>query len=138
METKLDFWGWLAVMVSVVALTMWACASVLTPDSAGIAWCAGAVVVIAVGSVGVRAWLKARKVVWTPELREAQRRRAVQQGWELVPLGLFVVGTRVLHWLVNAGVLPPWAGALLPLFIAAGCIWLWLVIRRRGTSGQPR
>lgn len=63
METELDFWYWLAFVVSLIAAFVWAFASVITPNNAFLTWGAGAIFVLSIGSIAVRGWLQARHIV---------------------------------------------------------------------------
>src|SRR5438105_14632361 len=132
METVKDFWYWLAMLVSVVSMLVWVLSSTLNVGDAYLRWGAAAVVVLAMGSVAVRAALKVRRVVWSEELKDAQRRRLRHQvrevTWETLPLGLVLLGMLVLQKLVGDAVLPQCAGAILLLGLLAGWTWLGQIL----------
>jgi drug/metabolite transporter (DMT)-like permease len=92
MEQKLDLWSGCAVFVSAIAIVVWAGATTLMIGDTWVPWAAAGVVILAIGSAVIRAWVKAKDVVWTEELRAGQRRRAYRMLRELLPIFLLSLG----------------------------------------------
>ncbi len=95
MDDRLDLWSGCAVFVSVVAIFVWLVSTTLETGDTWVPWAAAGVIILAMGSVGVRAWVKAKDVVWTGELRAGQRRRAYQMIRETIPIFLLALGLLV-------------------------------------------
>lgn len=132
MEQKLDLWSGCAVFVSAIAIVVWAGATTLMIGDTWVPWAAAGVVILAIGSAVVRAWVKAKDVVWTEELRAGQRRRAYRMLRELLPIFLLSLGLIVLNRVSSAGVLPPWVVTILVIGLLVGWFWLRRVVRRGG------
>ena len=119
MEPEKDLWYWLAVIVAIIAMFAWAVMIALNVGGPFGPWLAIGIMVFAAGSVGVRAWLRARKIVWTQELREEYRQQAKQrsrqQVLELIPTLASSLILLILLGLVSAKLLPSWVGLLLLL-----------------------
>ena len=128
MELKKDFWYWFAVAVSVIAMFAWALTTAIPIGDSWIPWAAIGVILLALGSVSLRAWIRARKIAWTEELKDEQRRRAQQQSrkilLELIPSLVLSLGTLASLSLARANVLPQWVDAL--LFFSTLALWIWL------------
>lgn len=123
METKQDFWFWLAVVASVAALFLWALADTLKIGGPWVLLSAIVVVALALGSVAVREGLRNKCVIWTEEMKIAQKHRARQLVRESILSSIFGVCMLSLMGLVRANILPQWAGAVLFLMLLVG--WRW-------------
>ena len=138
MEPDKDVWYWLAIVVSVIAMFVWALTTAVPIGDAWVPWAAIGVIVLAIGSVGVRAGLKARSVVksivWTPELKADYRRGAMQRSrrqlLEMIPPSVFVLGNFIVLNLRRADVISSWLGTLLFLALIVAWIWLRRIIRQ--------
>jgi hypothetical protein len=135
MDTERDFWHYLAVFVSVVAIFMWALSSTVNLGSGWVPWVAGAVIVVALGSIGVRAWFRAKDAVPTEQSKEVKLRNIQRESiwllWRTIHIGLLFLGSAGLQKLVDIGWLPGWASAILSLVLLAGWIWVGWHFRRR-------
>jgi hypothetical protein len=138
MDTEQDFWFYLAVFVSVVAMFMWALSSTVNLGSGWVPWVASAVIVAALGSVSVRAWFRPKGVVPTGQSKETKllaiRHETIQLLWRAAYMLLLFWGGAGLKALVDNGWLPMWAGAIIDLVFLAGWIWVGLSFRRRTRS----
>jgi len=123
-----------AIWVSGVAILLCALSIVTGIGGPSLPWIAGLVFVIAFGSVIVRARLKARSLVWTDEMREAQRQRARQEArnnlLRLIPTGVLMLGLLIVTSLVDSAGLPRWMGSIAMVALLALNIWLWRVVNR--------
>lgn len=126
METENDVWFYFAVLVASVAVFVWAFWAVTGIGGAWIPWAVGALIVLASGSVAMRAWLNARSLAWTPEFEEAQKGRAQKQLREIARGLLFVGGAVLITRLGIEEVLPQRAGAVLLL----GLVVAWIFLKR--------
>ena len=132
MEPDKDVWYWLAIIVSVIALFVWALTTVVPIADAWVPWAAIGVTVLAIGSIGVRVWLKSRSfvrsIVWTPELKAEYRRGAIRRSrrqlLEMIPPFVFSSGNLAVLNLARADMIPSWLGTL--LFLALIVAWMWL------------
>lgn len=134
MQNEEDFWFWLAVMVSVVAAFVWALSSVIDVEGERVPWIAATIIALALLSVSIRAGLRARDIVWTPELKEAQKRRAKQQISEIGLGLLFLIIMLGLSKLGREDIIPQWAVAVLLTINIAGWIWLGRRLHRRNAQ----
>ena len=132
MDDRLDLWSGCAVFVSVVAIFVWLVSTTLETGDTWVPWAAAGVIILAMGSVGVREGVKAKDVVWTEELRAGQRRRAYQMIRETIPIFLLALGLIVLNRVSSAGVLPQWVIAILTIGLLVGWSWRTRVVRRGG------
>ena len=130
MYPEKDFWFYLWVGVSTLAIFVGVLSSVSGLGSTWIPWVAVAVFVVAILGYAVRAGLKAQGVVWTEEMRAEQRYRTRRGLFESLPLALFTLGQFAINRLSLDGVLPVWASCVLWVALVADSISLWLVIRR--------
>jgi hypothetical protein len=134
METENHYWFYAAVWVSVIAMFSWAFWVLTGIGGAWVPWIAGLIFVLAMGSVGVRAWLNAKGVVWTEEMKQAQIQHSREQFREQlrrsIPFFVFSLGMVILINLVQAGILPQWAGPVLVFALFLGWIWLWRLLNR--------
>ncbi len=134
MQNEEDFWFWLAVIVSVVAMFAWALSSVIDVGGESVPWIAATIIAFALLSVSVRAGLRARGIVWTPELQEMQKRRAKQQLLETGLTLAFLIIMLVLSKLGRENIIPQWAVVVLLTINIAG--WIWLGRRVRSSSAR--
>ena len=134
MSTEKDLWFYFAVLVAVVTTVAWAMWSAIDVGPSWVPWVLIFVSVLSLGSVGVRAWLRARGVVWTDDMKAAQRQR--NREWPptrligSLPLFAFCLGQIALINLENAGVFSDWMGLFLWFGLLLGCIWLWRFVQR--------
>jgi hypothetical protein len=135
MEPEEDVWFWVAVAVAVVAMVAGAFTSVTGIGGEWVPWTAAIIFVGAIGSLGVRAWIRSRGIVWTEEMKEAQRRRAKQRARESISLLVWAGGMLVLRWLVDNRLLPQPVGAIGFLVLFAWFLW-YEFIRRRSKRVQ--
>jgi hypothetical protein len=135
MDTEQDLWFPLAVLVAVIAVFMWAASSVSHSDSGWVPWLAGAVIVVAIGSVAVRAWLSAKGVIPTQQSQDkkqlAIQLESVRSVWQVTHTALLLSGAVGLQLLVQNGWIPGWVAAVLTLVLLAVWIWLGWRFRRR-------
>ena len=134
MDTEQDFWFPVAVLVSAIAVFMWAASSIGNSDSGWFPWVASVVIVVAMGSVAVRAWLKSKGVVPTEQSQDTKRldvrRESIRSFWQLTHMALFLTGVVGLMALEDHGWLPGWlTGALIAVLLAG---WIWV----RGRSSR--
>jgi hypothetical protein len=131
MEPEEDGWFWAAVVVLVAAMCAWAFSLVTGIGSTWLPWAAVIAFLLALASVGFRAWLRNKDVVWTEEMKEAQRHRAWRQLLEIIWLSPIPVGFWSSKGLVEAGILPAWASAILLLLSLVAVFVLRYAIRSR-------
>lgn len=129
-ETRLLTKG--VLFLSLIALIVAALQTTTRIGPAWVTWLAGLVIIVAFGTLFVRAIIDNRNLVWTQELRDEQGRRAtrVLSGaiWSLIPS----VGLLILIYLVNTGLLPGWVGAALFILLLAAPFRLWNILSKRG------
>ena len=135
MDTEQDIWFPLAVLVSVIAVFMWAASSIGHSDSGWMLWIAGTVIVVAGGSVAVRAWLRANGAVPTEPSQDTRlldvRRESIRSSWQSVHMALFSTGVVGVMALEDHGWLPGWAAGILIAVLLVGWIWVRGRFRRR-------
>jgi hypothetical protein len=134
MKIDKDLWFGTAVLVSVLAIVAWSFEAITNIGGAWVPWIAGIVIVVALGSIAAREWLKNRNVVWTEEMKALQKRRSKQQALESIPTIALGLSSFVPISLVRAEVLPQWAGGLLFFALLAGTIWMWWALHRSKAS----
>lgn len=130
MDTEQDLWFPLAVLISVIAMFMWAAASIGNSDSGWVPWIAGVVIVAAGGSVAVRAWLRAKGVVPAVQSQESKlldvQRESIRSIWQVTHTALLLLGAVSLQLLVDKAWLPGWMAGVLTAVLLAGGIWIGL------------
>jgi hypothetical protein len=109
---------------------VWALQAAINIGPEWVSWVAALVFVLAMGSVGFRAW-KAKDVVWTDDMKDAQRRHGMETLLKMPSVLLLGLSSLIPSSLVRAGVLPQPAAALLFFIMLVGSIWLWRVLVRR-------
>jgi hypothetical protein len=123
-DIQRNFWFSLAVLVSAIAMFMWAASSIGNSDNGWVPWPASAAVVVAGGGFALRAWFRAKRVLPT-EQRQAtklldERLETKQSFWQLTHAALLFLGVLSLMLLEDYGWLPGWAAATLILVLVAG------------------
>jgi len=135
MDTEQDLWFPMAVLVSVIAMFMWVASSVANLDSGWIPWLAGAVIVVAGGSIAIRALFRAKGVIPTVQSQDAKllhiQRESIRSIWQVTHTGLLFLGMVSLQLLVQNGWIAGWVAAVLTLVLLAGWIWVGWRFRRR-------
>jgi hypothetical protein len=129
-EPEKDFWFYLAVGVSTVAIFVLALGIVTKIGGWWLPWAALAVVVLAGGGVSIRAGLKVRKVARPPLSTAERNRRTRKQLLELMPTMMFASGNLVMLELSRQDMLPQWLGCLMYPALIAMWIWMGRLVRR--------
>ena len=108
MEPEEDGWFWAAVAVLVATMCAWAFSVVTGIGSAWLPWAAVIAFLLALASVGFRAWRQLLEIIWLSP----------------IPVGFWSS-----RGLVEAGILPEWAGAILLLLSLLAVFVLRYAIR---------
>ncbi|MEA2574692.1 MAG: hypothetical protein QOH93_1990 [Chloroflexia bacterium] len=130
METDRDIWFYFAVLVSAVALFVWAFWAVTDLGGAWIPWAVMVLLALASGSLALHVKTATRATAWTPELRQAEIQLGKRLAREVPRNLLFVLGTVVIVRLAHYDLLPEWAGAVLLLALLAAWVFLKQSLRR--------
>jgi hypothetical protein len=129
MEPEEDGWFWAAVVVLVAAMCAWAFSVVTGIGSTWLPWAAVIAFLLALASVGFRAWLRNKDLVWTEEMKEAQRRRSLRLVFDILWWSPITLGLWASTSLERAGIIPQWAGIVLLLLSFATALGLRFLIR---------
>jgi hypothetical protein len=129
MEPEKDAWSWAAVLVSVVAIFAWAISVVTHIGGAWVPWVAGIVFVLAMGTVGVRSWRRVKDVVYTEEQVDALKLEYRRLFLTIILVMLLGLSMWIPQVLVQVGVLPQWAGAVLLVLLLVAVFVLRYAIR---------
>ncbi len=130
METEHDIWFYFGVLVSAVALFVWALWALIGLGGAWIPLAMLALIMLSLGSIALHTVLMSRSVVRTPHLREAHAWRARQLTREAARGVAFILAVVAVIRLVGYHVLPEWTGIALLLVLLAAWIFLKRAARR--------
>ena len=130
MKIENDGWFRVSVLAMVIAIFAWALSSTLKVAEAWVPWIAILTLVVALGSVTMRAALRSKDSLRPDASQLEQRLRFKLLLSQIIPTFLFSLSFLILINLVSTGVLTQWVGASLFLLSLAALVGFHKVFNR--------